>query len=105
MDRLTTKVKINRLEKTTRSERKAIASSARPKGVSLNEKMAHFSHKLDIRGSRAEEVLPKLDKYLDEAILLGAKELHILHGKGNGVLRELVRNHLKDYKEVESNAG
>mgnify|MGYP001803361781 CR=1 FL=1 len=66
----------------------------------MNQKMADFSARLDIRGYRAEEVIPRLDQYLDEALLLGQTELHILHGKGNGVLRQIVRNHLKTYREV-----
>ncbi len=99
---LTSKVKLNRLERVTRSERREKKTTSQPKGVLLNDKMANFSHKLDIRGMRAEEVIPRLDQYVDEAILLGASELHILHGKGGGVLREIVRNHLKQYKEVDA---
>ncbi len=99
---LTSKIKLNRLEKVTRSERKEEDNSLRSRGVSINQKMANFSHRLDIRGYRAEEVIPKLDQYIDEAIMLGASELHILHGKGSGVLRELVRNHLKGYTQVDS---
>ncbi|KOF01835.1 DNA mismatch repair protein MutS [Roseivirga seohaensis subsp. aquiponti] len=98
---LTSMVKLNRLEKITRKETREKANSLSVKGgVSLNDKMANFSRKLDIRGYRAEEVIPKLEQYMDEAILLGFNELHILHGKGNGVLRQIVRTHLSSYKEI-----
>lgn len=97
---LTSIVKMNRLEKVSRKEFRQETKTTEAKGVSLNQKMADFSHKLDIRGFRAEEVIPRLDQYLDEALLLGANELHILHGKGSGVLRQIVRNHLKTYKSV-----
>jgi DNA mismatch repair protein MutS2 len=98
---LTSMVKLNRLEKITRKETREKANSISVKGgVSLNDKMANFSQKLDIRGYRAEEVIPKLEQYMDEAILLGFNELHILHGKGNGVLRQIVRTHLSSYKEI-----
>lgn len=93
-------VKMRRLEKVGRKEFRQETKSTEPKGVSLNQKMANFSHRLDIRGFRAEEVIPRLDQYVDEAILLGANELNILHGKGTGVLRQIVRNHLKGYKEI-----
>ena len=97
----TGKVISNRLEKITRKETREKANSLSVKGgVSLNDKMANFSQKLDIRGYRAEEVIPKLEQYMDEAILLGFNELHILHGKGNGVLRQIVRTHLSSYKEI-----
>lgn len=49
---------------------------------------------------RAEEALPHLTHWVDEAILLSQKELQIVHGKGNGVLREICRNALKNYAEV-----
>ena len=93
-------VKLNRLEKVSRKEFRQETQAQEAKGVSMNQKMADFSARLDIRGYRAEEVIPRLDQYLDEALLLGQTELHILHGKGNGVLRQIVRNHLKTYREV-----
>ena len=97
---LTSIVKMNRLEKVTRKEYRQETQAQESRGLSLNQKMADFSARLDIRGYRAEEVIPRLDQYLDEALLLGQSELHILHGKGNGVLRQIVRTHLKTYKEV-----
>ena len=99
---LTTKIKSKRLEKVSRSERKEVEKTGRAKGISLNDKMANFSSRIDIRGYRAEEVIPELDQFIDDAILLNANELHILHGKGNGVLRQIVRDYLKGYKEVKS---
>ena len=100
MGGLTSIVKINRLEKTTRQQHRQETPVQESGGISLNRKMADFSARLDIRGYRAEEVIPRLDQYLDEALLLGQSELHILHGKGNGVLRQVVRTHLKTCQEV-----
>jgi DNA mismatch repair protein MutS2 len=34
--------------------------------------------------------------------MLGSPELRIVHGKGDGILRTLVRNHLRTYKQVQS---
>lgn len=99
---LSSKVKLTRLEKVSRSERRETENILVSKGVSISDKMAHFSHRLDIRGLRVEEVIPKLEQYIDEALMIGANELNILHGKGSGVLREIVRNQLKEYKEVDS---
>ena len=99
---LTSIVKINRLEKTTRKQHRQETPAQESIGISLNRKMADFSARIDIRGYQAEEVMPRLDQYLDEALLLGQSELHILHGKGNGVLRQVVRTHLKTCKEVSN---
>jgi DNA mismatch repair protein MutS2 len=71
-------------------------------GINVLEKRANFNHTLDIRGKRVDEIAGILDQYLDTAILLAQGELKILHGKGEGVLRKVVRDHLKRYKEVAS---
>ena len=67
----------------------------------LSEKAEHFDLTLDVRGKRAEEALDIVDKYLDEAKLLSIKEVSILHGKGNGILRKLIREKLSHNREVE----
>ena len=67
----------------------------------LNEKAEHFDLTLDVRGKRAEEALDIVAKYLDEAKLLSIKEVSILHGKGNGILRKLIREYLSRDHDVE----
>jgi DNA mismatch repair protein MutS2 len=62
--------------------------------------MAHFSQTLDLRGKRGEEVYGILDHYLNDALLTGAIEIKILHGKGDGILRNLVREQLRRYPQV-----
>ena len=88
--------KVSRAEarKTQRNWQKGIAAD-------LNEKAEHFDLTLDVRGKRAEEALDIVDKYLDEAKLLSIKEVSILHGKGNGILRKLIREKLSHIREVE----
>jgi DNA mismatch repair protein MutS2 len=71
-------------------------------GIKLHEKQSQFSSTLDVRGKRVDEVIPLLDQFLDTAILLSQGELRILHGKGEGVLRKVIREHLKKYKQVAS---
>ncbi len=68
----------------------------------MNEKRAHFKTTLDLRGHRAEEALDQLHKYLDEATLLSEKEVRILHGKGNGILMQVIHSELKGIREVRS---
>ncbi len=104
-------IKLNRLEKLSRkAAREAIAGSAgsnkpaeRPRNtgnIDLNEKMMNFSFNLDIRGRRGDEALSDVDQFLDNAIMLGYPELRIVHGKGDGILRQLIRQHLRQYKQV-----
>ncbi|HZI25302.1 MAG TPA: endonuclease MutS2 [Chryseolinea sp.] len=91
---------INKLEKITAAVEKEIGARLRAAGINVFEKRANFNPTLDIRGKRVDEVIGILDQFLDTAILLGQGELKILHGKGEGVLRKVVRDHLKRYKEV-----
>ena len=57
---------------------------------------------LYLRHLTIEEALPKLDKYLDDAFMSGLVQVRIVHGKGTGVLRNIVRNELKKHSLVES---
>ena len=67
----------------------------------LNDKLASFSPNIDVRGKRAEEIMPVIQKFIDEAILLNVTEVLILHGKGNGVLRHIIREYLRSVEEVK----
>ncbi len=71
-------------------------------GVDILSKQATFIPTLDIRGKRAEEVSAMLEEFMDNAILLSQAELKILHGKGEGVLRKVVREQLRRNKSVVS---
>lgn len=102
---LKSKVKLNRLEKISRKEyrQETVSTESKPaamRGIDMNQRLADFSAKLDIRGSRGEEALGKVDALMDNAAMFGVPELRIVHGKGDGILRQLVRNHLKSYPMV-----
>ncbi|MDF7816031.1 endonuclease MutS2 [Runella sp. MFBS21] len=101
---LKSNVKLNRLEKVSKKAFKEATGEKSPApklgGIDLNEKMLNFSFNLDIRGKRGEEAIVELDDFINNAIVLGYDELRIVHGKGDGILRQLVRNHLKSFKQV-----
>ncbi|NLR90665.1 endonuclease MutS2 [Flammeovirga agarivorans] len=102
---LRTKVKLNRLE---RISKKAFRKEVREKHSSnsassnLTQKRIDFNTQLDLRGKRAEEVMYDLDDFMDSAIMLGETEVRIVHGKGTGALREVVRNHLKSFRGIKN---
>ncbi|MEI8007836.1 MAG: Smr/MutS family protein, partial [Bacteroidota bacterium] len=68
----------------------------------MNARMANFRITIDIRGKRADETELLIQRYIDEAIMLHVSEVSILHGKGNGVLRNIIRNYLSGIPEVKS---
>jgi DNA mismatch repair protein MutS2 len=57
---------------------------------------------LDMRGWRAEDVEPALDRYLNDAYLAGLPFVRIVHGKGTGVLRQVVREIVTKHSLVKS---
>ncbi|MCU0606580.1 MAG: endonuclease MutS2 [Candidatus Edwardsbacteria bacterium] len=61
-----------------------------------------FPMELHLLGYHAEEALEKLDQYLDQAVLLGIGQVRIVHGKGTGVLRKVVKEALARDKRVRS---
>jgi DNA mismatch repair protein MutS2 len=56
---------------------------------------------LDIRGQRAAEVSDILERYLESAYRSGLPWVRIIHGKGTGALREVVRTQLRGHPAVE----
>jgi DNA mismatch repair protein MutS2 len=57
---------------------------------------------LDLRGLNAEDATNTTLKFLDDAVLFSEKHLQILHGRGDGILRRIVRDILKHNKDVQS---
>lgn len=93
------KVQLSRLEKVGKKVK--TTSSGSNVAQQLINKRSHFSSKIDVRGDRTEEALSKVTAFVDEALILGEKELQILHGKGNGILKEMIRQHLKGMRGIE----
>lgn len=93
-------IDINRLTVVQGQKKESVKSST--KGLDLNDRMQQFSTELNIIGVRGEEALDKLQKYIDDAWTLGFKQVKIVHGKGYGILRKLVREYLKKSRLVES---
>ena len=56
----------------------------------------------DVRGMALDEAIMTVDQYLDQAILAGMGEVSIIHGKGTGVLRSSIQQHLKHHMHVAS---
>jgi DNA mismatch repair protein MutS2 len=94
-------VKLSRLEKISQGEmKKEKKSLAMRTGYNTNQKMMEFSPTLDIRGKRGEEILSIVQNFVDDGYMLGLKDLRIVHGKGDGILRDITRNILRGIKAV-----
>jgi DNA mismatch repair protein MutS2 len=94
-------VKLTRLEKIAKTTAKKELKSMEKRGsYQTTTKMMDFSSNLDLRGKRGEEVLPMIQNFIDEGFMLGIKNLRIVHGKGDGILREVTRNLLRSMSQV-----
>jgi DNA mismatch repair protein MutS2 len=107
---LMTTLPLEKVEPISKNEAKKIENDTRmiPKTDSLkrtNDMMAkrlEFKPDIDVRGQRAEEALSNIQAFIDEAIMLRTKTVRILHGKGYGILKEVIRNYLKSEPAAHS---
>jgi DNA mismatch repair protein MutS2 len=68
----------------------------------ISQRKLNFKPEIDIRGVRGEEAIEKVRDLIDNALMVQHRNLRILHGKGNGILRELVRQYLGTVDVVKS---
>lgn len=61
-----------------------------------------FDTRLSLLGMSREEAAAAIDKFLDEAACLGARQVWLVHGKGTGVLKQMVRTALRKDPRVET---
>lgn len=97
---LHTTVDLKKLQVVAKSAEKELKKMS--EGVNLNDKMKDFSPELNIIGTRGDEAMRRLDLFIDDAYLLGVKQVRIVHGKGYGILRTLVRDSLNRNPLVSS---
>ena len=76
------------LEKTTRE--------------TIDNRRSTFRQEIDVRGMRGDEAMNAVKYFIDDAILVGVTQVRILHGKGNGILRQLIRQYLNTVPNVLS---
>jgi len=62
---------------------------------------ANFSPEIDVRGMRTEDALANIERLFDRALMMGFGNLKIIHGKGDGILRKMIRQYLKKYEQVD----
>lgn len=59
-----------------------------------------YKSEVDLRGMRAEEAKEVVDRFLDEAMMAGFKEIRVIHGKGTGSLRKNIGAFLREHPRV-----
>ena len=56
----------------------------------------------DLRGMASDEGIVEMDRFIDNAVMAGVPQITVIHGKGTGVLRAAVQQHLRRHPSVKS---
>lgn len=94
---LRVRVKADQLETVDRGP-KSVDRNAAVHGYGLRSTVV--SSRIDLRGSRAEEAVAKVERFLDEGIAAGLHQLDIVHGKGDGILRKRIQAYLQTRTDI-----
>lgn len=101
-----TSIDIEKLESISSNEyRKVQREVSQPRtgaGVDTLKRKMNFKSEIDIRGYRTEEAIRATQELVDEALMVGVGQVRILHGKGNGILRQMIRDYLATHPGVKS---
>ncbi len=94
------KLNVNRNQLSQSQAPKEKASKWR--NQSYLDKARRISKEIDLRGETVEDALTIVDKYIDDASLVGLESVSIIHGKGTGALRSAIRDFLRNHPHVKS---
>lgn len=102
-----TKMPVSRLEYVDVAEAKKedvapVFNVSRETRETIDNRKLNFHQDLDVRGMRGDEALNAVMYFIDDACLVGMSRVRILHGKGNGILRQLIRQYLATVPSVTS---
>jgi DNA mismatch repair protein MutS2 len=101
-----TTIEKNQLERISdqeyRKEQKQTGTQPSGQHFNLSQRRMNFHPELDVRGKRVDEALQMVRDFIDEAIMVNAGRVRILHGKGTGALREMIRNYLNSVDVVSN---
>ncbi|MBQ8455842.1 MAG: Smr/MutS family protein [Bacteroidaceae bacterium] len=81
-------------EDTTKQEESQTVVVSRQTQDSIRQKHLDFKQEIDVRGMRADEALQAVTYFIDDAFLVNASRVRILHGTGTGALRQAIRQYL-----------
>ncbi|MBA7535769.1 Endonuclease MutS2 [subsurface metagenome] len=68
----------------------------------FKQRKLNFKPEIDIRGMRGDEALLQVQNFIDDALVVAVHQVKILHGKGDGILRQLIRDYLNTIEVVRS---
>lgn len=100
-----TKMRLERLEIAKAPKQnisQGIINISRTTRETIDSRRENFHQDIDVRGMRGDEAINAVTYFIDDAILVGMTQVRILHGTGNGILRQLIRQYLSTLPHVSS---
>lgn len=89
-------VKADRLVSAPRGAEAPATAKPFEHSASVQAATESTSPVLDLRGQRGEEAIEELERFLDRALISHLREVRVIHGHGDGILKKLVRDYLRD---------
>jgi DNA mismatch repair protein MutS2 len=77
------------------------SAAQRRSATDFSTQRLNFHAQIDVRGQRVDETLPQIERWLDQALMFGFGTLKILHGTGEGILRQQIRRYLATLSFVQ----
>ncbi len=73
-----------------------------PKGQRFSQRdVQGLPSQLNVIGLTVEDAIPKVDQFIDQALLHGLEKIHIIHGIGSGRLRNAIGKYLQGHRGVK----
>ena len=106
---ITSKMSVDRVERISSNQfKEAVREMPRTtpstsrEDPAIAQRKLNFHPEIDVRGSRVNEAIETVTRFVDDAIMLGVPSVRILHGKGTGALREELQKILRATSGVAS---
>ena len=100
-------VALNRLERVSagqakQAEQRIAAQRSSNATEDIRNRQLTFKQEIDVRGMRVDEALQAVVYFIDDAAMVSAPQVRILHGTGTGALRQAIRDYLHQASMVKS---
>ena len=100
-------VALNRLERVSAGQAKQAEQRMQVNRESnatadIRNRQLTFKQEIDVRGMRVDEALQAVVYFIDDAAMVSASQVRILHGTGTGALRQAIRDYLHQASMVKS---
>ena len=93
---------VERISHNQMRRQSKITSRSQSESDEIRRTKLSFKQDIDLRGMRVDEAVQAVMYFIDDAVMVGAGTVRILHGTGTGALRQAIRQYLSTVASVKS---